>query len=143
MHQLTDASTDEEMTEDPGGTAAATTEGEDTVAESMAIEATEPGVTATGTWTIPEPERTAQATENPEAGGTPAERLETGRPEGGTTAAMAGAPTTVTMTPEVAAIAAWRPEDGWTKPWNTKGDHISVTTREAAHRSDEIPRQYK
>ena len=103
---------DEEMTEDHGGTAAATTEGEDMVAESMAIEATESGGTATGTWTIPEPERTAQATENPDACGTPGERLETGRTEGGTTVAMAGAPTTVTRTPEVAARAAWIPGDG-------------------------------
>ena len=102
----------EETTEDRGGTVAATTEGEDMAAESTAIEATELGVTATGTWTIPEPGRTAQATENPEAGGTPGERLETGRMEGCTTAAMAGAPTTVTRTPEVAAIVAWSPEDG-------------------------------
>ena len=103
---------DEGMTEYPGGTVAATTEEEDMVAESTAIEATEPGSTATGTWTTPEPERTAQATENPEAGGTPGERLETGRPQGGTTAAMAGAPTTAIMTPEEAATAAWSPEDG-------------------------------
>ena len=82
MHQLTEASTDEGMTDDPGGTAAATIDGEETVAESMAIEATEPVGRATGTWTIPEPEMTAQATENPEAWGTPAERLETGRTEG-------------------------------------------------------------
>ena len=112
MHQLTDASTDEEITEDPGGTAAATTDGEDTVAESMAIEATEPVGKATETWTIPEPEMTAQATENPEAGGTPGERLETGTTEGGTTAAIAGAPTTAIRTPEVAATAVWSPEVG-------------------------------
>ena len=112
MHQLTEVSTDEGMTEDPGGTAAATTDGENMVAESKVIEATEPGGTATVTWTITELERTAQATENPEAVGTPGERLEPGRTEVGTTAAMAGAPTTVTRTPEVAARAAWIRGDG-------------------------------
>ena len=111
MHHLTEASMDEEMTGDPGGTADATTEEEDMVAGSMATEATEPGGTATETWTIPEPERTAQMTENPEAGGTPGERLETGRTEVGTTAAMARALTTAIRTPEVAATAAWSPED--------------------------------
>ena len=112
MHRLTETSMDERMTEDPGGTADATTEEEDMFAGSMATEATEPGGTATGTWTIPAPERTAQATENPEAVGTPGERLEPGRTEVGTTAAMAGAPTTVTRTPEVAARAAWIRGDG-------------------------------
>ena len=73
----------EETTEDPGGTVAATTEGEDVVAESSSIEVMGPGGAATGTRTTPEPGRTAQATENPEAGGTPGERLETGRTEGG------------------------------------------------------------
>ena len=29
------------------------------------------------------------------------------------------------------------------EPWNTNGDHLSVTTREAAHRSDETPQQYE
>ena len=38
----------------------------------------------------PEPGRTAQATENPDAGGTPGEHSETGGTEGGITAAMAG-----------------------------------------------------
>ena len=99
-----------ETTEDPGGTVAATTVGEDMVAESTAIEVTEAEVTATGTRTTPEPGRTAQATENPEAGGTPGERSETGRMEGGTTAVMA--PTTVTRTPEAAATAAWSQKDG-------------------------------
>ena len=119
----------EETTDDPGGTVAATTEGEDMAAESTAIAAMEAGGTVTGTRTTPEPGRTAQATENPEAGGTPAERLETGRTEGGTTAAMAGAPTTAIRMPEVSGTAAWSPEDGRIEPWNTKGDHLSVTTR--------------
>ena len=96
----------EETTWDPGSTVAATTEGEDMVAESTAVEVTEAEGTATGTRTTPEPERTAQATENHEAGGTPGERLQTGRTEGGTTADMACAPTMVTRTPEVAATAA-------------------------------------
>ena len=90
-----------------------------------------------------EPERKAQETENAEAGGTPGGRLEIGRTEGGTTAAMAGAPATAIMTPEVVARAAGSPEDGRMEPWNTKGDHLSVTTREAAHRSDETPQQYE
>ena len=55
----------EETTGDPGGTVAATTEGEDGVADSSSIEVMGPGGTATGTRTTPEPERTAQATENP------------------------------------------------------------------------------
>ena len=84
----------EESTEDPEGTVAATTDGEDTVDESTVTEAMEAGGTTTGTQTTPETGRTAQETENPEAGGTPGGRLETGRTEGGTTAAMAGAPTT-------------------------------------------------
>ena len=29
------------------------------------------------------------------------------------------------------------------EPWNTNGDHISFTTRDAAHRSDETPQQYE
>ena len=94
------------------GTVAATTVGEDMVAESTAIEVTEAEGTATGTRTTPEPWRTAQATENHEAGGTPGERSETGRMDGGTTAAMAGATTTATRTPEAASTAAWNPEDG-------------------------------
>ena len=101
-----------ETTEDPGGTADATTDGEDMAAESTAIEVMEAGGTATGTRTTPEPGRTAQATKNPEAGGTPGERSETGRMEGGITAAMAGAPTTVTRTTGAAATAACSPEDG-------------------------------
>ena len=95
--------------EDPEGTVAATTEGEDTVDESTATEAMEAGGTATGTQTTPETGRTAQATENPEAGGTPEGRLETGRTEGGTTAAMAGAPSIAIITPEVVARAAESP----------------------------------
>ena len=99
-------------TEDPGGTVAVTTEGEDTVAETTAIEAKEAWGTTTGTQTTPETEGTAQATENHEAGGMPGGRLETGRPEGGTTAAMAVDPATAIRTPEVAARAAESPEDG-------------------------------
>ena len=102
----------EETTGDSGGTVAAITEGEDMAAESTAIEVMEAGGTATGTRTTPEPGRTAQATENPEAWGTPGERLETGRMEGGTTAAMAGAPATAIRTPEAVARAAESPEDG-------------------------------
>ena len=49
MHRLTEASMDEGMTEDPVGTADATTEEYDMVAGSMEIEATETGGTATGT----------------------------------------------------------------------------------------------
>ena len=47
-------------TEDPCGTVAATTGGEDTVDESTATEAMEAGGTATGTQTTPETVRTAQ-----------------------------------------------------------------------------------
>ena len=101
----------EGVTEDPVSTVDVATEEEDMVAVSMATEATEPVGTATETWTIPEPERTAQATENLEEGNTPVERLEAGKTEGGTAAAMAGAPTTAIWTPEVAATAAWSPED--------------------------------
>ena len=99
-------------TEDPGGTVAVTTEGEDTVAETTAIEATEAGGTTTGTQVTTETGRTAPATENPEAGGTPGGRLETGRTEGGTTAAMAADTATGIRTPEVVALAAESPEDG-------------------------------
>ena len=102
----------EETTEDPGGTASATTDGEDMVVEKTPIEATEAAGTTTGTGTTQEPERKAQVTKNPEAGGTPGGRLETGRMEWGTTAVMAEAPTAVTRTPEAAATAAWSPEDG-------------------------------
>ena len=101
-----------ETTEDPWGTVAVTTEGVDTVDESTATEAMEAWGTATGTQTTPETGRTAQATENPEAGGKPGERLETGRTEGGTTAAMAGPPPTGIRTPEAVARAAESPEDG-------------------------------
>ena len=73
------------------------------------ITVTEAGGTATGTQTTPETERTAQATETTEAGGTPGERLEIGRTEGGTTAATAGAPTTAIRTAEAVAE---NPEDG-------------------------------
>ena len=111
MHRHTEASTAEQTTGDPGVTADATTEGEDMVVENTPIEVMEAGGTSTGTWTTPEPGRSAQATENPEAGGTPGERSVTGRMEGGTTAATTGAPTTVTRTPEAAATAAWSPED--------------------------------
>ena len=102
----------EETTEDPGGTADATTEGEDMVAENTATEATEAVGMTTGTGITQEPERKAQVTENHEAGGTPGGRLEIGRTEGGTTAAMAGTPATAIMTPEAVARAAESPEDG-------------------------------
>ena len=80
--------------------------------ENTATEATEAvGMTA-GTGITQEPERKAQVTENPEAGGTPGERSETGTMEGGTTAAMAGAPATAIRTPEAVARASVSPEDG-------------------------------
>ena len=101
-----------ETTEDPEGTVAATTEGEDRVDESTATEVMEAGGTATGTQTTPETGRTVQATENPEAGGTPGGHLEADRTEGGTTAAMAGAPATAIRTHEAVARAAESPEDG-------------------------------
>ena len=82
------------------------------MAEITATEAMEAGGTATGTQTTPETERTYQATETPEAGGTPGERLEIGRTEGGTTAAIPGAPTTAIRTPEAVVKAAESPEDG-------------------------------
>ena len=99
-------------TENPGGTATATTEGEETVAETTATEAMEAGGTTTETRTTPETEGTAQATETPEAGGTPGERLEDGRTEGGTTAATAGAPITAIRTPGAVEKAAENLEDG-------------------------------
>ena len=79
----------EETTEDPVGTADATTEGEDMVVGNTLTEATEVAGTTTGTGITQEPERKAQVTENPEAGCTPGGRLETGKTEGGTTADMA------------------------------------------------------
>ena len=82
------------------------------VAGNTPTEATEAVGTTTGTGITHEPERKAQVTENPEAGGTPGGRLETGRTEGGTTAAMAGATATAIRTPEVVARAAGSPEDG-------------------------------
>ena len=101
-----------ETSEDPGGTATATAEGEETVAETTATEAMAAGGTTTGTQSPPETESTAQETETPEAGGTPGERLEIGRTEGGTTAATAVAPPMATRTPEAVAKAAENPEDG-------------------------------
>ena len=102
----------EETTEDPGGTADATTDGEDMEVEITATEATEAADMTTGTGITQEHERKSQETENPEAGGTPGGRSETGRPEGGTTAAMAMAPATATRRPEAFARAAESPEDG-------------------------------
>ena len=52
----------EETTEDPGGTADATTEGEDVVVGNTPTEATEGAGTTTGTGTTPKHERKAQAT---------------------------------------------------------------------------------
>ena len=112
MRQHTEASQTVVTAEDPGGTADATTDGEDMVVENTPIEATEAVGMMTGTGITQKPERKAQETENPEAGGTPGGRLETGRTEGGTTAAMAGGPTTAFRTPEEAATAARNPEDG-------------------------------
>ena len=102
----------EETTEDPGGTADATTEGEDMEVENTATEATEAAGMTTGTGITQEPERKAQETENPEAGGTPGGRLETGITERGTNASMAGAPATAIRTPEAVARAAESLEDG-------------------------------
>ena len=82
------------------------------VVENTATEATEAVGMTTGTGITQEPESKARETENPEAGGTPGGRLEIGRTEGGTTAAMAGAPTTAIRTPEAVAKAAENPEDG-------------------------------
>ena len=82
------------------------------VDEITATEAMEAGGTTTETQTSPETERTAPATEIPEAGGTPGERLEIDRTEGGTTAATAEAPPTATRTPEAVAKAAENPVDG-------------------------------
>ena len=82
------------------------------VVENTPIEATEAAGTTTGTVTTQEPERKAQVTENPEAWGTPGGRLETGRTEGGRTAAMAWTPATAIRTPEAVARAAESPEDG-------------------------------
>ena len=102
----------EETTEDPGGTADATTDGEEMEAEITATEATEAAGMTTWTGITQEPERKAQETENPEARGTPGGRLETGGTEGGTTAAMAVAPATAIRTAEAVARAAESPEDG-------------------------------
>ena len=82
MHRHTEASTAEETTEDPEGTADATTDGEEMDVENTATEATEAAGTATETWTTPEPGRTAHITENPGAWGTPGDRSETGSPGG-------------------------------------------------------------
>ena len=61
----------DETTEDPGGTADATTEGEVMVVENTPTEAMEAAGMTTVTGITKEPERKAQGTENPEAGGTP------------------------------------------------------------------------
>ena len=102
----------EKTTEDHGGTADAPTEGEDMEVENTATEATEAVGRMKGTGITQELEKKAQETENHEAGGTPGGRLETGKTEGGTTAAMAGAPTTAIRTPEAVARAAENTEDG-------------------------------
>ena len=102
----------EEMMEDHGGTVDALTEEEDMEAGSRATEAKESENTVAGTRTTPEPERTAQTTETQEAGGTPGDRSENGKPAGGTTADMAGAPITVNRMPAEAATAAWNSEVG-------------------------------
>ena len=74
--------------------------------------ATEAAGTTKWTGITQEPEKKAQVTENPETGGTPGGRLETGRMEGGTPAAMAWAPVTAIMALVVVARAAGSPEDG-------------------------------
>ena len=102
----------EEMTENPGGTVDATTAEEDMVAGSTATEAMEAAGTATETWTAPEPGRTAQITENPGAGGTPGDRLETGKPAGGTAEVTAEAQITAIRMPPEVTRAAWNPEVG-------------------------------
>ena len=61
---------DDGMTEDPVGTADATTEREDMEVEITATEATEAVGMITGTGITQEFEKKAQETENPEAGGT-------------------------------------------------------------------------
>ena len=61
----------EKTTEDHVGTVAATTAEEDMADGSMETEDTESGGTATWTQITPEPEKKAQATENPEAEGMP------------------------------------------------------------------------
>ena len=113
------------------------------VDEITATEAMEAGGTATGIQTTPEAERTAQATEIPEAGGTPGERLETGRTEWGATAAMAGATPTVIRTFVAAATAAWSTEVVRMELWNTMEDRHFATSPVEVHRSDETPRQYE
>ena len=102
----------EETMEDPGGTVDALTEEEDMEAGSTATDAMEVANTVAWTMTTPEPERTAQTTETQEAGGTPGDRSENGKPAGGTTAGMAGAPITVNRMPAEAATAAWNSEVG-------------------------------
>ena len=57
-----------ETTEDPEGPVAPTTEGEDMVVGNTLTEATEAAGTTTGTGITQEPERKAQATENPRQG---------------------------------------------------------------------------
>ena len=102
----------EKMTGDPEGTVDAPTEEEDMEVWSTATEARDAANTAAGTMTTPEPETTAPTTGTPEAGGTPGYRSEIGKPAGGTTAAIAGAPITVIRMPAEAATAAWNPEVG-------------------------------
>ena len=142
MHRLTEASKDKGMMEDPGCTVDTTTGVEDMVAGSTATEATEAAGTATGTCTTPEPGRTAQTTENHGTGGTSGDSLETSSPGRGTTATMAGAPTTAIRTPEEAETAARNPEDGCMEPWCTNGYRLSATTPEEVHRSEETFRQH-
>ena len=97
----------EEMTGEPEGTVDAPTEEEDMEVGSTATEAREAANTAAGTSTTPEPERTAPTTGTPEAGGTPGDRSEIGKPAGGTTAAMAVDPITAIRMPAEAATATW------------------------------------
>ena len=112
MNQHTEPSMAEKMTEDPGGTADATTGGEDMVAWSTLTEAMEAVGTTTGTRTTTGHETTAPTTGTPEAGGTPGDRSKTGKPAGATAEDTAGAPITAIRMPAEVATAAWNPEVG-------------------------------
>ena len=102
----------EETTEDHGGTAGATTGGEEMVAGSTATEATEAAGTTTGIGITQEPERKAQETENPEAGGYAGRTFGYRQNGRGYNRGYGRSPTTVTRTAEAVAPAARSHEDG-------------------------------
>ena len=102
----------EEMTGDPEGTVDAPTEEEDMEVGSTATEASEAAKTAAGTRTTLEPQRTAQTTWTPEAGGTPGDRFGIGKMTGCAAAAVAGAQITAIRTPVEVETAVWNPERG-------------------------------